>query len=462
MKFAIKKIHFVGIGGTGMNGIAEVLINLGYHVSGSDLKENAAVEHLRSIGAEIFIGHDASNVGDAGVVVTSTAVHADNPEVVEAKNRNIPVVPRAIMLAELMRLRQGIAVAGTHGKTTTTSLITSILERGGLDPTFVIGGRLNAAGSNAKLGQGLYIVAEADESDASFLNLSPVISVVTNIDEDHMDTYGHDLRNLRKAFTDFIQRLPFYGRAVMCTESENVRAILPKITKPILTYGFREDAQIRAENIRADGTQMHFTLVRDGAAPEEITVNLPGVHNVLNSLAAIGVALTLDVPMEAIKEALATFKGVGRRFAVWGEAQSLKGEKFLVVDDYGHHPTEMAATIAAARGAYPDRRLLVAFQPHRYTRTRDCFEDLVRVLSNADALVLEAVYPAGEEKIFGADSRSLCRSIRLTGKVEPLFAGNTDEVMELVNNNVKEGDVVLVMGAGNIGEVPGNLMKQGT
>jgi len=461
VKFAIKKIHFVGIGGTGMNGIAEVLINLGYHVSGSDLKENAAVEHLRSIGAEIFIGHDASNVGDAGVVVTSTAVHADNPEVVEAKNRNIPVVPRAIMLAELMRLRQGIAVAGTHGKTTTTSLITSILERGGLDPTFVIGGRLNAAGSNAKLGQGLYIVAEADESDASFLNLSPVISVVTNIDEDHMDTYGHDLRNLRKAFTDFIQRLPFYGRAVMCTESENVRAILPKITKPILTYGFREDAQIRAENIRADGTQMHFTLVRDGAAPEEITVNLPGVHNVLNSLAAIGVALTLDVPMEAIKEALATFKGVGRRFAVWGEAQSLKGEKFLVVDDYGHHPTEMAATIAAARGAYPDRRLLVAFQPHRYTRTRDCFEDLVRVLSNADALVLEAVYPAGEEKIFGADSRSLCRSIRLTGKVEPLFAGNTDEVMELVNNNVKEGDVVLVMGAGNIGEVPGKLMKQG-
>ena len=461
MKFAIKKIHFVGIGGTGMNGIAEVLINLGYHVSGSDLKENAAVEHLRSIGAEIFIGHDASNVGDAGVVVTSTAVHADNPEVVEAKNRNIPVVPRAIMLAELMRLRQGIAVAGTHGKTTTTSLITSILERGGLDPTFVIGGRLNAAGSNAKLGQGLYIVAEADESDASFLNLSPVISVVTNIDEDHMDTYGHDLSNLRKAFTDFIQRLPFYGRAVMCSESENVRAILPKITKPILTYGFREDAQIRAENIRADGTQMHFTLVRDGAAPEEITVNLPGVHNVLNSLAAIGVALTLDVPMEAIKEALATFKGVGRRFAVWGEAQSLKGEKFLVVDDYGHHPTEMAATIAAARGAYPDRRLLVAFQPHRYTRTRDCFEDLVRVLSNADALVLEAVYPAGEEKIFGADSRSLCRSIRLTGKVEPLFAGNTDEVMELVNNNVKEGDVVLVMGAGNIGEVPGKLMKQG-
>lgn len=461
MKFAVKKIHFVGIGGTGMNGIAEVLINLGYHVSGSDLRENAAVSHLRSLGAEIAIGHDAANVGDASVVVTSTAVHADNPEVVEAKSRNIPVVPRAIMLAELMRLRQGIAVAGTHGKTTTTSLITSILERGGLDPTFVIGGRLNAAGSNAKLGQGLYIVAEADESDASFLNLSPVISVVTNIDEDHMDTYGHDLQNLKKAFTDFVMRLPFYGRAVMCLESDNVRAIIPKITKPVLTYGFREEAQIRAENVRAEGTQMKFTLVRQDAAPEEITVNLPGVHNVLNALAAIGVALTLDVPMEAVKDALATFKGVGRRFSVWGETESPAGAKFLVVDDYGHHPTEMAATIAAARGAYPDRRLFVAFQPHRYTRTRDCFEDLVRVLSKSDALVLEAVYPAGEERIFGADSRSLCRAIRLTGKVEPLFGENSAEVIELINNNVKDGDVVLLMGAGNIGEIPAKLMEQG-
>lgn len=461
MKFAVKKIHFVGIGGTGMNGIAEVLINLGYHVSGSDLRENAAIAHLRSLGAEITIGHDAANVGDASVVVTSTAVHADNPEVVEAKRRNIPVVPRAIMLAELMRLRQGIAIAGTHGKTTTTSLITSILERGGLDPTFVIGGRLNAAGSNAKLGQGLYIVAEADESDASFLNLSPVISVVTNIDEDHMDTYGHDLQNLKKAFTDFIMRLPFYGRAVMCLESDNVRAILPKITKPVLTYGFREEAQIRAENVRAEGTQMKFTLMRRDAAPEEMTINLPGVHNVLNALAAIGVALTLDVPMEAIKDALATFKGVGRRFSVWGEAKAPSGAKFLVVDDYGHHPTEMAATIAAARGAYPDRRLFVAFQPHRYTRTRDCFEDLVRVLSKTDALVLEAVYPAGEERIFGADSRSLCRAIRLTGKVEPLFGENSAEVIELINNNVKDGDVVLVMGAGNIGEIPAKLMEQG-
>ena len=458
-----ESVHFIGIGGISMSGLAEILMDEGFTVSGSDAHRSELTDNLEARGAKIYIGQKAENIQDGiDVVVYTAAIHPDNPEFQEVKRRGIPMLTRAELLGEMMRnYKNAIAIAGTHGKTTTTSLITSILERGGLDPTFVIGGRLNAAGSNAKLGQGLYIVAEADESDASFLNLSPVISVVTNIDEDHMDTYGHDLRNLRKAFTDFIQRLPFYGRAVMCIESENVRAILPKITKPILTYGFREDAQIRAENIRADGTQMHFTLVRDGAAPEEITVNLPGVHNVLNSLAAIGVALTLDVPMEAIKEALATFKGVGRRFAVWGEAQSLKGEKFLVVDDYGHHPTEMAATIAAARGAYPDRRLLVAFQPHRYTRTRDCFEDLVRVLSNADALVLEAVYPAGEEKIFGADSRSLCRSIRLTGKVEPLFAGNTDEVMELVNNNVKEGDVVLVMGAGNIGEVPGKLMKQG-
>ena len=442
-----------------MNGIAEVLINLGYYVSGSDLKENAAVEHLRSIGAEIFIGHDASNVGDAGVVVTSTAVHADNPEVVEAKSRNIPVVPRAIMLAELMRLRQGIAVAGTHGKTTTTSLITSILERGGLDPTFVIGGRLNAAGSNAKLGQGLYIVAEADESDASFLNLSPVISVVTNIDEDHMDTYGHDLRNLRKAFTDFIQRLPFYGRAVMCIESENVRAILPKITKPILTYGFREDAQIRAENIRADGTQMHFTLIREGASPEEITVNLPGVHNVLNSLAAIGVALTLDVPMEAIKEALSTFKGVGRRFSVWGETKSLKGEKFLVVDDYGHHPTEMAATIAAARGAYPDRRLLVAFQPHRYTRTRDLYEDFVQVLGEANVLLLMEVYPAGEEPIPGADSRQLCHSIRQRGQLDPIYFERDADLAPLVKPLLRAGDILLCQGAGDVGGLAPQLIK---
>ena len=460
MKFSVKKMHFVGIGGTGMNGIAEVMINLGYTVSGSDLKENAAIEHLRSLGAEIYIGHQAENVGDAGVVVTSTAVHAENPEVVEAKKRNIPVVPRAIMLAELMRLRQGIAIAGTHGKTTTTSLITSILSKAGMDPTFVIGGRLNAAGSNAKLGQGAYIVAEADESDASFLNLNPVISVVTNIDQDHMDTYHHDLGELKKAFTDFVMRLPFYGRAVMCIESENVRSILPNISKPVLTYGFRPEAQIRATNIRAEGTSMVFTLERDGFEAEEFTVNLPGEHNVLNALAAIGVALTLDISLEVVKEALKEFTGVGRRFSVWGEAESSKGSRFTVVDDYGHHPTEMAATIAAARGAYPGRRLFVAFQPHRYSRTRDCFEDLVRVLSKADALVLESVYPAGEERIIGADSRSLCRAIRLTGKVEPMFANDNEEALELIDNNVRDGEVLLAIGAGNIGELPARLMKK--
>lgn len=461
MKFAIKRMHFIGIGGTGMNGIAEVLLNLGYEISGSDLKRNAATDHLASLGAKIFIGHDASNVGDASVVITSSAVHLDNVEVQEAKRRNIPVVPRAIMLAELMRLRQGIAIAGTHGKTTTTSLIASILGRAGLDPTFVIGGRLNAAGTNAKLGRGLYLVAEADESDASFLNLNPVISVVTNIDADHMDTYGHSLGKLKQAFVDFIMRLPFYGRAVLCVENENVRSIIPEISKPIITYGFREDAQIRAVNVRSEGTQMLFTVERDGYEPMEVVLNLPGRHNVLNALAAIGVSMALEIEPEYIKEALRLFTGVGRRFAIWGEGKNAHAESFTVVDDYGHHPTEMAATISAARGAFPGRRLLVAFQPHRYTRTRDCFEDLVRVLSTTDAVILEAVYPAGEERITGADSRSLCRAIRLAGKVEPIFAENTEEVVEMISLHAKKDDVVIVMGAGNIGEVPAKLVSKG-
>lgn len=461
MKFAIKRMHFVGIGGTGMNGIAEVLINLGYQVSGSDLRENAATKHLRSIGAEIYIGHDASNVGDSSVVITSTAVHQDNPEVVEARKRNIPVIPRAIMLAELMRLRQGIAVAGTHGKTTTTSLVASILGRGGLDPTFVIGGRLNAAGSNAKLGSGTYIVAEADESDASFLNLNPVISVITNIDQDHMDTYGHSLAKLKKAFEDFIMRLPFYGVAILGIENENVRSIVPQITRPYVTYGFREDAQLRAINVKAEGTRMTFTAVREGFEPLDINLNLPGRHNVLNALAAIAVAQLLEVNEQAIKDALSTFTGVGRRFAIWGEATATNGNRFTVIDDYGHHPTEMAATIAAARGAFPDKKLLVAFQPHRFTRTRDCFEDFVRILSSTDALVLEEVYPAGEEPIAGADGRSLTRAIRLAGKVEPVFAQNTQEVIDAINSRVGNGDIVLCMGAGNIGDVPAMLMAQG-
>ena len=461
MKFVVKHIHFVGIGGTGMCGIAEVLLNLGYTVSGSDLSQSPVTERLQHLGATIYQGHCKENIDGADCLVVSSAVHESNPEVQAARKANIPVVPRAVMLAELMRLRRGIAIAGTHGKTTTTSLTTSMLAAGGLDPTYVIGGRLNSSGANAKLGTGEYIVAEADESDASFLNLSPVIAAVTNIDQDHMDTYGHDFVRLKKAFIDFIGRLPFYGVAVLCTDDKNVASIVPMISRRVVAYGLNPEAEVRAIDVRSEGTRMRYTILRKGHDPLPVVLNLPGMHNVVNSLAAVAIATLVGVSDEAIVRALAEFTGVGRRFAVWGEAQSLKGEKFLVVDDYGHHPTEMAATIAAARGAYPDRRLLVAFQPHRYTRTRDCFEDLVRVLSNADALVLEAVYPAGEEKIFGADSRSLCRSIRLTGKVEPLFAGNTDEVMELVNNNVKEGDVVLVMGAGNIGEVPGKLMKQG-
>jgi UDP-N-acetylmuramate--alanine ligase len=460
LNFAIKHLHFVGIGGTGMNGIAEVLLNLGYTVSGSDLNENAATEHLKSIGAKIYRGHAPENIEGAGAVVISSAVKADNPEVVAAREKGIPVVPRAIMLAELMRLRQGIAVAGTHGKTTTTSLVASILGKCGLDPTFVIGGRLNAAGANAKLGTGQFIVAEADESDASFLNLTPVISVITNIDADHMDTYGHDLNRLKEAFCQFIARLPFYGVAVLCLENENIRSILPKISKKVITYGFCEEAQIRAVDVEPDGLGMRFTVLRKGREPLPVRLNLPGMHNVLNALGAIGVAGLLDAKDSDIQEALAVFQGVGRRFAVWGEAQAADGGTFTVVDDYGHHPNEMAATIAAARGAFPDRRLLVAFQPHRYTRTRDCFEDFVRVLSKADALVLCDVYPAGEKPIAGADGRSLCRAIRVAGKVEPIFAADTKELIDYVKTHAKSGDVVLVMGAGNIGAVPAQLVAK--
>ena len=461
--FAVKRLHFVGIGGTGMNGIAEVLLNLGYEVSGSDLKANAATERLERLGARIFYNHSGDHVGDADVVVISSAVHGDNPEVVYAKENNIPVVPRAIMLAELMRLRNGIAIAGTHGKTTTTSLVTSILKTAGFDPTFVIGGRLNAAGSNAKLGKGQFIVAEADESDASFLYLTPVVAVVTNIDADHMDTYDHDINKLKQAFVDFTMRLPFYGKAVVCVENDNVRSILPKISKPVITYGFGEDAQIRATNIRAEGTQMKFTVETSKfpVKPFEIQLNLPGMHNVLNALAAIGVSLSVEAPVKAIQQALTEFTGVGRRFSIWGEATTKEGKKYLVVDDYGHHPAEMAATIKAARGAYPGKELVLAFQPHRYSRTRDCFEDLVRVLSTVDKLILGEVYPAGEEPIVGADSRSLCRAIRVAGKVEPIFAANLEEVVEQIEMHVSNDSVLLVMGAGSIGGIPSKLMAKG-
>lgn len=455
MKHKVKLVHFVGIGGSGMSGIAEVLINLGFSVSGSDLADNSTTRRLAGLGAKVYQGHAAENLGVADVVVVSTAVSDDNPEVAAARANKIPVVPRALMLAELMRFRQGIAVAGTHGKTTTTSLIASILAEAGMDPTFVIGGRLEAAGSHARLGTGEYIVAEADESDASFLHLTPVISVVTNIDADHMETYGHDFEKLKAAFVEFLQCLPFYGMAVVCIDDPNIRAILPNISKPVMPYGFSEDARIRATNVRADNGQMHFTVQRiNGATTQfDVTLNLPGNHYVLNALAAIAVASELNVPDAAIIKALKEFKGVGRRFESYGEVAAKDGGTFTLIDDYGHHPVEMQAVIAAVRGAFPGRRLVMAFQPHRYTRTRDCFEDFVKVLSTVDALLLTEVYPAGEPPIVAADGRSLVRGIRVADKIEPLFVETPAELPEAILGVAKAGDVVIVMGAGSIGQV---------
>jgi len=460
MKHKVKHIHFVGIGGAGMSGIAEVLVNQGFAVSGSDLGTSATTRRLSSMGAKVMKGHDAEHVAEADVVVTSTAVKPDNPEVRAARARRIPVVPRAQMLAELMRLKQGIAIAGTHGKTTTTSLTASILAEGGLDPTFVIGGRLNAAGANARLGKGDFLVAEADESDASFLLLSPVISVVTNIDADHMETYGHDFAKLKQAFIDFLQHLPFYGVAVLCEDDPGVRSIMPLVSKQIVRYGFSETANVRAENVRAENGQMRFdvTRINGTVAPKlSITLNLPGMHNVLNALAAIAVATEVGVPDEAIVKALADFKGVGRRFQRYGDVAIPAGGQFYLVDDYGHHPVEMAATIEAARGAFPDRRLVLAFQPHRFTRTRDCFEDFVKVLSSVDALVLADVYAAGEAPIVAADGRSLARAVRVAGKVEPVFVEEIGDMPQTILDVVQDGDVVLTMGAGSIGGVPGQL-----
>jgi len=463
MKHKVKHIHFVGIGGAGMSGIAEVLVNQGFSVSGSDLGESATTRRLASMGAKVMKGHDADHVTDADVVVTSTAVRPDNPEVRAARTRHIPVVPRAQMLAELMRLKQGVAIAGTHGKTTTTSLTASILAEGGLDPTFVIGGRLNAAGANARLGKGDFLVAEADESDASFLLLSPVISVVTNIDADHMETYGHDFAKLKQAFIDFLQHLPFYGVAVLCEDDPGVRSIMPLVSKQIVRYGFSDTANVRAENVRAENGQMRFDVVRVNGtvAPKlSITLNLPGMHNVLNALAAIAVATEVGVPDAAIVKALADFKGVGRRFQRYGEVAIPKGGSFSLVDDYGHHPVEMAATIEAARGAFPGRRLVLAFQPHRFTRTRDCFEDFVKVLSGVDALVLADVYSAGEAPIVAADGRSLARAVRVAGRVEPVFVEDIAQMPDTILDVVQDGDVVLTMGAGSIGAVPGKLSAQ--
>jgi UDP-N-acetylmuramate--alanine ligase len=455
MKHRVKNIHFVGIGGSGMSGIAEVLINLDFTVTGSDLTVNATTKRLSDFGATVFQGHAAENLGDADVVVVSSAVNEENPEVKAARLKNIPVVPRALMLAELMRFRQGIAVAGTHGKTTTTSLIASILAEAGMDPTFVIGGKLEAANTNAKLGTGEYIVAEADESDASFLHLTPVMAVVTNIDQDHMDTYEHSFDKLKSAFVEFLQQLPFWGMAVVCIDDANIREILPRVTKPVMTYGFSEDARVRAINVRADGGKMHFTAQRiNGVVTEfDVTLNLPGNHYVLNALAAIAIASELNVPDAAIIKALKEFKGVGRRFERYGEIEVKGGGAFTLIDDYGHHPVEMQAVIVAARAAFPNRRLVMAFQPHRYTRTRDCFEDFVRVLSSTDAVLLTEVYSAGEAPIVAADARSLIRSIRIAGKVEPLFVETTDELPEAILNMAQANDVVIVMGAGSIGHV---------
>lgn len=458
MKHKVKNIHFVGIGGSGMSGIAEVLLNLGFSVSGSDLAVNTTTKRLVDFGATVYQGHESENLGDADVVVVSSAVNEANPEIKAARAKNIPVVPRALMLAELMRFRQGIAVAGTHGKTTTTSLIASILAEAGMDPTFVIGGKLEAANANAKLGTGEYIVAEADESDASFLHLTPVLAVVTNIDQDHMDTYEHNFDKLKSAFVEFLQQLPFWGMAVVCVDDANIREILPRVTKPVTTYGFSDDAKVRAFNVRADDGKMHFSVQRiNGVTTEfDVTLNLPGNHYVLNALAAIAIASELNVPDEAIIKALKEFKGVGRRFERYGEvpvrASSGRGT-FTLIDDYGHHPVEMQAVIAAARAAFPNRRLVMAFQPHRYTRTRDCFEDFVRVLSSADVVLLTEVYAAGELPIIAADTRSLIRAIRVAGKVEPIFVETTDALPEAILTVAQPNDVVIVMGAGSIGQV---------
>lgn len=464
MKFLVNHLHFVGIGGAGMSGIAEVMLNLGYVVSGSDLARSAVTERLQSLGARIYYGHDKKHIRGADAVVISSAVHEDNPEVVGARELDIPVVPRAVMLAELMRLRRGIAIAGAHGKTTTTSLTASLLAAGGLDPTFVIGGKLNSAGANARLGTGEFLVAEADESDASFLNLTPVISAVTNIDEDHMDTYGHSFDNLKSAFVDFLGRLPFYGVAVLCADDENVRSIRPRVTKPVIFYGLSDDAQVRAIDVRACGTQMAFTVLRPDHPPLPVVLNLPGLHNVRNALAAVAIATVVGVSDDAIVRGLAEFRGVGRRFTQYGEIAlrtsdgSVRGH-YRLIDDYGHHPHEMAATLQAVRGAWPNQRVIVAFQPHRYTRTRDCFDAFVDVLADIEGLVLAEVYAAGEPPIEGADSEHLAKVIAAKGRHTPVVVPVT-EVARAIEAMAEDGDVVITMGAGSIGRVAPQIADQ--
>ena len=457
MKHKVRHIHFVGIGGSGMSGIAEVLANLGYQVSGSDLAENAATRRLRQMGARVALAHAAQNINGADAVVVSSAVRADNPEVLAARAKRVPVVPRALMLAELMRLKQGVAIAGTHGKTTTTSLVASVLAEGGLDPTFVIGGRLNAAGSNARLGQGEYIVVEADESDASFLHLQPVVAVVTNIDADHMETYQHDFARLKQAFVQFLQNLPFYGSAIVCVDDANVREILPSVSKPVITYGFAADAMVRAQGAQHAAGAMRFSVLRERRAPLEVTLNLPGEHNVRNALAAIAVGGEVGVPDAAMLKALGEFHGVARRFQRCGEVALAGGGSFALVDDYGHHPAEMAATLAAARGAFPGRRVVLAFQPHRYTRTRDLLGEFARVLATADAVLLAEVYAAGEAPIAGAEGRALARAVRAAGGAEPRFVEDLGQMAAAIRHAARDGDVVLTMGAGSISGVAAQL-----
>ena len=457
MKHKVKRVHFVGIGGAGMSGIAEVLATQGYQVSGSDLAASGVTRRLEALGVRVTVGHDARHVDGADAVVVSTAVAADNPEIAAARERGVPIVPRALMLAELMRLKTGIAVAGTHGKTTTTSLIASVLAEGDLDPTFVIGGRLLSADANARLGKGDFLVAEADESDASFLYLSPALAVITNIDADHMETYGHDFGRLKRAFVDFARRLPFYGVLMLCIDDLNVREIAPQIGKPTVTYGLADDAQLRAVEVANVAGRMRF-VARSGRAPDlPVELNLPGVHNVRNALAAIAIGRELGVADTAIAKALAEFRGVGRRFQRYGDV-ALDGGRYTLIDDYGHHPVEMAATIDAARGSFPGRRLVLAFQPHRYTRTRDLFEDFVKVLSTVDALVLLDVYPAGEPPIVAADGRALVRAVRVAGQIEPVFVEALADMPAAIRSIVRDGDVVMTMGAGSIGQVPARLV----
>ena len=465
MKFVVKHLHFVGIGGSGMCGIAEVLLNLGYVASGSDIARSSVTDHLTALGAKVYIGHKPENIEGADAVVVSSAIKPDNPEVVAAKACKLPVVPRAVMLAELMRLRRGIAIAGAHGKTTTTSLTATLLAAGGLDPTYVIGGRLNSSGVNARLGAGEFLVAEADESDASFLNLTPVLSVVTNIDHDHMDTYGHDFNKLKDAFVEFLSRLPFYGVAVLCVDDENVRSIIPRVTRRVIGYGLTEAAEVRAIDIRSEGTRTAYTILRPGHAPLPVVLNLPGLHNVTNSLAAVAVATLVGVDDKAIVKGLSEFTGVGRRFAQYGQLPIRNAEgqatgSFTLVDDYGHHPHEIEATIAAVHTAWPEKRLLVVFQPHRYTRTRDCFEDFVNLLCQADAVVLADVYPAGEAPLVGADGRALAHAVRLRGQNNLIFCPHIEDVPAAVHKMVRDGDVVLTIGAGSVGRVPAMLVKE--